>query len=189
MTKRKIILDVDDVLAEFLRSLNKFYNERHEKNFRFEDYTTYNLGKIWGCDSEEVRRIVFDFYRHPFLMDIEPVEFSQNALQVLYKSGENEFVAGSYRAEWTEDKTRDWIRGNFFDMKTLCIGLNNSKSKLDLCKEENADTIIEDSLLDVLECANAGIDAILIDRPWNQSNLKNDFHRFKDWRKILDYLK
>ena len=73
-------------------------------------------------------------------------------------------------------------------MKTLCIGYGHKKSKLDLCKEESAEIIIEDSLVNVLECANSGINAILIDWPWNQSNLENGFHRAKDWRKVLDYI-
>lgn len=188
MKKRKIILDVDDVLGEFVESLNIFYNERCGTNFTFEDYIHYEFDKIWGCDFKEAQKTIFDFYRHPSFMDIKPLKFSQDILRILYEAGESEFVAGSYRAEWMEDKTRNWIRENFFDMKTFCIGYGPKKSKLDLCKEESAEIIIEDSLLNVLECANSGINAILIDRPWNQTNSKNGFHRVKDWSKVLDYI-
>jgi len=188
MKKRKIILDVDDVLGEFAESLNIFYNERHGTKFTLKDYTYYEFGKIWGCNSKEVKNTIFDFYRHSSLMDIKPLKFSQDILRILYESGESEFVAGSYRPGWIEDKTRKWIRENFFDMKTQCMGYGHKKSKLDLCKEESAEIIIEDSLLNVLECANSGINAILIDRPWNQTNLENGFHRVKDWSKVLDYI-
>jgi len=188
MNKRKIVLDVDDVLGEFTRSLNKFYNERYGTNFRFEDYSVYDLTKIWGRDSKEVRRIIFDFYSHPSLTEIKPLEFSQNVLQMLNASGENEFIACSYRIGWIECETKNWIRENFFDMKTRCIGYK-SKSKLDLCKEEDANFIVEDNLQTVIECTKAGITAILISRPWNQRVPNDGFCRAKNWRNVLDYLK
>lgn len=112
MAKRKIIVDVDDVLLEFLKGLNDFYNDKHGTSFKYRDYGSYGLHEIWGCSPEEALKMVHEFYRHPSFMELEPVEFAKEILEKLAGKGD-EFVAASYRAEWTQDQTRECIAQNF----------------------------------------------------------------------------
>ena len=79
----RIAVDVDEVLAQFLLSLNSYYAERFGKQYHIEHYDEYYFCKVWNCSPEASNDIVHQFFEsHHFRDGIVPVP---GALDVLKK--------------------------------------------------------------------------------------------------------
>lgn len=77
-------------------------------------------------------------------------------------------------------------KGNFFIRKSV---RDNSKSKAEICKEIQADILIEDNLKYAQQVAQAGIKVLLFDYPWNQSsNLNPLIIRVCGWKEALNFI-
>lgn len=192
--KKKIGIDIDEVLAEFMPELNNFYNSLHRTKFKFEDYKSYDLEKIWGGDRETSVMIVKDFYKSAYFYKIKPAFYSQKALEILSK--DNELIAITFRPTYLQEATEYWVKKFFPEKikKVICTNqyvLSPLKiSKLDICLKEGIEVIIEDNLQVAVECAGKGIKSFLLDKPWNQngSNKISNLIRVKNWKSLLDIL-
>ncbi|MDO8582390.1 MAG: hypothetical protein Q7R63_00115, partial [bacterium] len=62
--------------------------------------------------------------------------------------------------------------------------------KVDICQKIGARTIIEDCLIHAVPCADAGMDVILLDQPWNRGAtvLADGIVRVHSWEGILSRL-
>ena len=58
----KIGLDMDEVITEFVMGFLKFYNEKFNKDIKFENWTSYNFWEVVGGTREELVELVDEFY-------------------------------------------------------------------------------------------------------------------------------
>lgn len=67
--------------------------------------------------------------------------------------------------------------------------MEKPKTKAEICHALGASTLIDDSLVHVSQCVDAGIDGILFgDYPWNQSaQLPDGIKRCVDWSAVLEH--
>jgi len=200
ISKNKVIVvDIDDVLLEFTKSLNNFYNKRYETNFSFEDYCVYNFSKIWNVSETEATKRVFDFFDSEDFRKIEPLEGSTDAIKELFNQSYFLINATSRHAmlrEKTKESIEKYFQGMFSKLHTNKYFTKPGLFLLDkskICHENDASFIVEDNLETAIRCAEKGIEVILFDKPWNQSfkeenKIKRVGKNKNHWKEALEYI-
>ena len=79
----KIGIDLDEVTAEFLVALSKFYHAKSGKLFKKEDFFSYNFWEIWEGTREEAIRITDEFHNSDYFNKILPVEKAIDSINSL----------------------------------------------------------------------------------------------------------
>lgn len=187
-----IAIDLDDVLADSLNSFIEFYNKHYDKTLKYEDFIAYTLSEIKGIPREEENRILEHFDESNYFDNIKPMK---DAVEVIEKLSKNhEIIIITSRTKDKEEKTKKWVNKFFKDIKRIYFIRKNyhekPKTKAEICKEFNADVLIEDNLSYAKNCAESGVKVLLFDYPWNKvENLPPLVKRVKSWAEILNVLK
>ena len=194
ITRRKIAIDMDDVLADFHTGFMNYNNLIYGTSLRREDFTTYQFNELWGGTVEEAIQRVNDFHRSVYFREILPLSDSIDSVGTLSKG--NELVIITSRPTFTREETARWL-DLFFKEKFSGIFYSSNhysgttgKSKSEFCKELGLSVLIDDSLDYVKQCPPLGISGILFgDYPWNQNgNLPSGIVRVKNWKEVLERL-
>lgn len=191
-----LVTDIDSVLEDIMPTLNDFYNRTHGTNFRLEDYIYYDLERVWGGTKEEAVKAVAEFYESPDFDEIEPIEFSQEAISILSKK--YRVISVTSRPEFTRERTEKKFHKKYPSIKKILFTGDYSKSydkmsKLTICLMEGAEIIIDDHPLITLECSNHGLISLLFGEDWKRDNLfknikLNGVIPVKNWKKVLEHL-
>jgi hypothetical protein len=138
-----IVLDVDNVVADFSQGIEKRYPQlkSHDKKlYDFPDYVRWD---------EVYRDMMFWMY-----------------LPVLDKPTVPVHAYLSHRP-FPEYVTQFWLYDNDFpDAKVIHV--NSSPEKLEILKEINVKLYVDDKVSTFHECREAGINAYLYTQPWNE---------------------
>lgn len=93
-------------------------------------------------------------------------------------------------------RTKSWVNAHFPEIGASHIAFVNhfytdARPKSHACKEMNITLMIDDSIENVYDLAEAGIFCILLEKPWNR-DIPFEHHlvyRVKDWYEIIALLK
>ena len=175
-----IAVDIDDTLLDFVRNYILFCNEKYNINMQREDFKTYSF------DSEKIN----EFYKTELFRKLSPFPNAAKVIDTLGKK--NNLVIITSRPDELYSETIKQIVWNFpaafsdvfFSINHYTKAENSGKTKAEICKEKEINLIIEDSLEYAKQCVEKGIDAILLDAPWNQNGIVEGVTRVDDWKKI-----
>ncbi|XP_042050944.1 uncharacterized protein LOC121796225 [Salvia splendens] len=173
--KFMIAVDVDEVLGNFVSTLNRFIGDRYALNLPLSDYHVHEYFKIWNCSRNEADHRVHEFFKTPyFKTEINPIPGAHEALEKLSKIYNLSVVTS--RQNVIKDHTIEWIEkhypgifqeihfGNHFALD------GKSRPKSDICKSLGAKVLIDDNPSYAIDCAAAGIKVLLFDYensyPW-----------------------
>ena len=191
--KRKIAVDIDGVLANYHEPFVGFYNERNGTNFNLENISGYDFWRAFGISEEKSACEIADFYFSEDFKEINPVEGSQDVLKLL--SPKNILAIITARPDFIRKKTLEWINKYFPNVFsdvhfTNQFGGNGSKEKKSyFCLDRGYGVIVEDSAEYANECAEQGINALLLNRPWNRNgSLHPQVQRVSNWKEVLEHL-
>jgi len=191
----KIGIDVDGVLAELIEPLVNFHNERYGTFLTREDIMSHDLWRSWGGNREKDLEKVYEFFGSEYLQKIFPVHNSQNGVEFLNKK--NDLVVITSRPTEFQEHTHNWIKkyygnnfsGIYFTNQFSRKRNNSIRLKSDFCLELGVRVLIEDSLSYASECANKGVNVMIINCPWNQSEkLPERVTRVDSWEGALKEL-
>jgi len=191
----KIGIDVDDTLLDFVGAYIIFHNKIYKTNLKKEDFKTYSFNHVMGGTMGKAINSVKEFYTTPFFMKMIPL---QNAIDVVQKLKKyNELFVITSRSSDMQEGTLEQITRYFPNTFSRIIFASNhytkikntGKTKAEICLDLGASLLIDDSLIYTKECVIEGINAILIDAPWNQDGDIRGVTRVKNWREILEVLK
>jgi len=190
----KIGIDVDEVLAEQLKSLVEFYRDRTGVFVPKEKFHSYYWPDIWGISLEEAVKIDIDFKETDLFDNLEVVEGSVDAINILRY--DHELVIITARPKRFKDKTLKWLDSNFgnlfsniFHSCDFHVDNGDNKNKSDICEDLGVDILIEDSVNNSLDCAKRGLVVLLLDKPWNQGVEHKNIYRCFSWEDILGKIK
>jgi len=192
--KRKIAIDIDDVLADFHTALLNWHNDNYGTSLRTEDIKTYFFNQVWGGTIEETIKKVNNFHNSVYSQKIIPIIYSVSSIDILSK--ENELFVVTSRASFLEKETKIWLdkffqnkfSGIFHSSNHYTQVENSGKNKLEICRELNASVLIDDSLDYIKQCASTNIKGILFgDYPWNRYD-GSDKIVAKNWNEVLEKL-
>lgn len=190
----KIGVDLDSVLADFCVSLHKFHNEAYGTFYPLKAYNTHDLREVWNVDEEEVVKRLFGFYDTKYLENMPLMPGAQKAIKSISQSHTLYLITS--RPDEFHHKTQKWIKKNFPGMFTdvLCTNQvsakgSKSKTKSQICRVVGAELMIDDHLVFARDCAEANIDVLLYDQPWNRgAKLSKNIKRMHSWKEIEVYL-
>jgi 5'(3')-deoxyribonucleotidase len=190
---RKIAFDIDGVLADFIGSFLHFYNRRNKTHFRLEDIKFYNPSEVFGISREFLMNEMEEFYKSPLFKSLPPIEGSKEAIRQLYRT--NLLYVVTSRPSKLYGETTLFLRNHFPD-RFLKVHITNGhrgegikEKKSDVCLCNGYQVIIEDSADEVNDCAEKGIEAIILTRPWNiDEKIHPNARRAENWQEVARYL-
>jgi uncharacterized HAD superfamily protein len=148
---------------------------------------------VLNVPKEEAEKIINDFYTTNYFKEIPPMANSSYALSEIKKQGHNLFVVTGRRYSLVEE-TKLWIEKHFpgifsgiYHTNSYCsTGVRLLKSQM--CIDINADSIVDDDMIHILDCASKGIKVLVYDHPWNRKELPDNAVRFFDWNEIIELI-
>ena len=191
-----IIVDIDDVLhayghPHFTKHVERALGISYPYEERVHPYLNSMFPHI---TKEQELEIVHMVYEDPEFWDDMPIQHSVEALQALAEH----FcpVAVTARPSMISAKTSFWLNLHYveiFQEEPIFIGLQGSlenvTTKLGHALARGAVAMIDDTRHNLDGCAEAGIQGLLFDRPWNRNDADHDdFIRVADWREVTEHL-
>lgn len=187
--RKKIGIDIDDVVVKFMESYLDFHNLRLRTSFSTEDVANYHL---WECgihsSKEESMRMVSAFGSTSAFWDLPLVEGAKNGVERLSQTYDPVFVTA--RPKFQREITKNYFARNFPRNGYHLLfsgGVYEGRTKAEICLDEGIPLIIEDNPLYAFDCAREGIKAILLAKPWNREyNKHRNLVRVLNWEGVLD---
>eukprot|EP00930_Biecheleria_cincta_P098841 TRINITY_DN90490_c0_g1_i1.p1 TRINITY_DN90490_c0_g1~~TRINITY_DN90490_c0_g1_i1.p1 ORF type:complete len:217 (-),score=32.40 TRINITY_DN90490_c0_g1_i1:85-735(-) len=203
LSKFVIAVDIDEVLAQYVKAYCGFHNNTHGTDFKVCDFHTYKFWEVTGGTREEATDSVYAFHETAFFEHLEPVFGAQAALQELAEISSVELHVVTSRQENITEATHRWLGKHFpgvFLQERIHIGnhwgkAGARKSKPEMCSSIGARILIDDSRDYCREIAEFGIPALLFDLDgsygWNKE--EGEGHdlvcRVLSWEEVLVKIK
>lgn len=191
MKEKRIGIDIDDTLLDFVSPYLSYHNEIYNTNFKKETFETYSFNLNMGGTMAEVIDGVHNFYKTSFFKEIQPFPNSVEIIDA-FKQKDYELFIITSRPDFIIDETKKWIDNHFpnkfsdifFSYNHYTRRKNNGKTKAEICNDLGVSVLIDDSLEYGLQCANKGINVLLLDSPWNRNGEHKRIIRVKNWEEI-----
>ncbi|MEI8103436.1 MAG: hypothetical protein WCG84_00835 [Candidatus Moraniibacteriota bacterium] len=190
MNKPIAAIDLDDVLGHFVPAFFAHHNIVYGTTFQREDIFSYDFLEVLEVSQKEVLKRVEE-YANAYLLDIEPIQEAQIAIEQLYQSHELHIITA--RGEEFSEVTDQWLRRHFPGMFSRIHFVGHyttySREKSVVCDELQAVIFIDDSLRNVSGHTASDRQIFLLDAPWNQSDeMMHNVKRVFSWQEIMDSL-
>jgi len=190
--KIKIGIDIDEVVAGFMKCFLEYSNLNYGIQNSLEDITNYHL---WECgihdSKEESIRKVEEFQDSEYFDKINFVGDSKRGIENISKKHKVYFITS--RPEKLKDKTVNFFYSNFPKNGYSFVfsgEIYGGKTKAQICNELGIKLMIEDNADYALNCAKSGIKTFLLDKPWNNNYEKHEnIIKVNNWGEILENLK
>jgi len=176
--RKKVGVDLDDVLLDMSPALCAYHNVRHGTDLVRDDITEYDLWNIWNCSKEEVYERVETFYDSPEHRDALPVSGAYEALRTL--TGKYEFSIVTAKPKRLRDMTQAWIDRYFPGIFESIHFTGNyhldpaiKPGKRAICEELGIGIFIDDALSNIHDLAPIMDRVFLLDSPWNREDVSH----------------
>ena len=190
---RKVCIDVDDTVVDFTGPFLEFWNGRYGTGFTCDDILYHNLWLTLGGTRDDLIAVVREFYATPEHGQLVPIPHAREGLIRLAASCEVHALTA--RSVAIREETRAILERHFAGAirevhctNAVSVG-EVVRTKPDMCRELGMDVIVEDRAECAIECAQIGIPAIVLDRPWNRKGIVLDPRlpvvRAADWREVV----
>lgn len=183
--------DIDGVLVEFndafLNAAKKNFNLLH--NITRKDIIAYNY---WDCPAVPLTKsrcfelINYVLY-NPVECGVSSIDGAPEALTMLSKYTDLLFITA--RQDRFKQQTKELVHSLLpnVDSKKIIILHESGRKKYKILKSFGVSHFVDDKLTTCQILEQHGINTILFDSPWNQTDEK--FHRTNDWNQIYKYLR
>lgn len=191
---RVIAVDFDDVIFDCNGTLCQFHNERYGTNYTVSDIDSWDLANLWGVSAEEEDRRIREYVTTDFHAGAPLIEGARAGLTELKKLGYKVIFVTS-RGESIQPQTEAWMKKNIEGLYDSVYYTNhfdkehpNRVTKADACHEIGAGVLIEDAIHHAENVAGSNIPVLLMDQPWNQTELGPNVVRIKGWPEALAWI-
>jgi|SRR3989344_5252880 len=184
----KIAIDIDEVITDTTTALVNYYNRNYNgRRLRFDDFTQYHIEDVLGISKKEGEAIFERFFNSGEFDKIIPIEGAINSIRDLAR--ENDISILTARPDSYRGKTENWFDKYLQEFKKRIIysddASSNYRTKAEICRNMEIGLILEDHFRYSVECANAGIDVVLFDKPWNKNIKHKRIKRVKNWNEAV----
>ncbi|MBS3149788.1 hypothetical protein J4455_03810 [Candidatus Woesearchaeota archaeon] len=185
----KIGVDLDEVLVEFINPFLDYLAKDHSIVLKKEQITTYRLWELWNGSKAQGWQLFIDFYKKMGVINLKPVELSENAIDLLQVN--HDLMVITSRPRVIKNDTEFWVNkyfnGKFKEIHFADYLIFHGKKKAEICKDLKIDVMIEDSLEYAEECSKSVKKVFLLNQPWNQSDdLPENIERVYSWGEIIN---
>jgi 5'(3')-deoxyribonucleotidase len=191
--KPVIVVDIDEVLFPMAATFLNYYNHEHKTNYTVNDMDSYYVEDMTGETEEQLLAKIRSYISTPHYKNAQPLEGSAEAIQRL--SEEYELAILTARDDFYRGSTENFVEAHYPGVFSSVQYTHQIESphifvpKFEICKELGAIAIIDDSLKNVIECAEHGIDGILFgEYAWNKTDqLPHGVTRLNDWQEVAEH--
>ncbi|MDD5651493.1 MAG: hypothetical protein PHF86_13945 [Candidatus Nanoarchaeia archaeon] len=167
---KRIGIDLDEVVLEFVRSFIKFYNKQNNAHVQYEDIKTYHFWEHGvGKNREDSIRLVDNFYNTKLYDRLPFVKGAKKSINILNQDKILYIITSKPTRHIY--KTEKLIKNNLPQMDIYYSSDfhgGSSLTKAQIASYLSLDAMIEDNQNYALQCLEAGIRTLLLDKPWNQ---------------------
>lgn len=190
-TNRRIAVDLDDVLFDFIGEFFEWHNELHGTALDPNETVFDKLWEAWSGTKEEASERVPRFFQELDMLSVAPMEGAVQAIRWLKQSCSLCIV--SARDPGSQEVTNQWLAKYFPGaFEEVILGVGNPMadgqplSKTDVCMQLGARLLIDDQLVHAIEAEEAGIPVLLFGhRPWNRvGELPSNVRRVEGWPQV-----
>ena len=187
-------LDLDDTLAATAKHM---LSELHER-WKFlsipsiEWLTNFHWYELEWCDMDKEELSMY--WKRHHLREILPLENSIDGVFQLQKRNKHLHIITARNEHDHKTDSVSWAQRYFPEIHPSNIQFANHNwdqvhLKSTICKQHNITLMIDDGLHNAIDLAENDITCILIDRPWNQSDILHPkIHRVEGWQTIINNL-
>lgn len=184
----KIFIDIDEVLAEFLRGFCTFHNSTFSSSLTWADFHSYRFNTVLNCTRREAVRKIDLFYRSRNFLEIEPVDGAIAALKELRNHTLCVMTSRPKRLEKTTRAFLDQYFKGLYSELFFARGYPGCTllSKEELILKEKGELAVDDFLPTAREISKRGIPVLLLAKPWNRAN--GTLERKENWGLIAQHV-
>ncbi|RMH59512.1 MAG: hypothetical protein D6679_01730 [Candidatus Hydrogenedentota bacterium] len=173
-----ILLDLDNVLADFETVYRGLINDITNRNATREEITDYSFAKALGLSPEENALVWRTFNEREMWRDLEPFPYARELVERLKRFAALAVV--SNRPEAVFDLTREWLERNGIEVDEVYVTESPSKREYLRGKGKRPVLVIEDAPVHAREFSEERIPVILLDAPWNRFCRSEWIYRVRD---------
>lgn len=178
MHKKRLYIDIDDVLCETAGALARIANEHFGKSLTYNDVTHFNLQHAFNLTTEQFQQMFEICHREENLLNFEPIEHAVTSVNFLYDQGHDISVVTG-RPPSTREHSKQWLLKHgvryhhlyFVDKYGRLMGFKNDAETLSLddLVKFTFDYAIEDNAdMAVFLSEKMKTPVLLLDCPWNR---------------------
>lgn len=186
--KIKIAFDIDGVLINFNDSFLDIAKNKFGvlKNVTRDNVVHYNYWECIDISKEKCFEIVDYVLENPFECGVKPIKGAVESLTHLSKY--TDLLLVTARQERFIKVTKDLIYSILpnVDKSKITILHESGRKKYKILKDLGVTFFVDDKLSTCQNLVQNGINVILFDSPWNQSNEK--FYRTNCWKEISNFI-
>mgnify|MGYP006286362713 CR=1 FL=1 len=189
----RIGVDLDEVLADYLNAVLKYYNFTKGTDLKWEDFFSYDFWKVWGGTVEEMIDELYAFYQSSYFKSMGLVKGAKEGIAELRK--DNELFIITSRQDDISEVTRNWVEENFPGVFAGVYFVNNysrtgqRRTKVEVCDQLKIEVLLEDQTKYALECVSDNRKVVLFDYPWNQElDQREGIYRVADWPEAIEVI-
>ncbi|MBP3888304.1 MAG: hypothetical protein J6F30_11790 [Cellulosilyticum sp.] len=166
--KYTLLIDQDDVLAEYIQGVTKAYNEKYNTCISASECVSWNLYQVFGTEVDTV------MHEPELFKKLEPVKNAIEVFERLYKSELFEMYIVTAANPTCVPAKVEWLKKYlpFFPVDRVIFCQRKYMIK--------GDFLLDDGMHNIEEFQKAGGTPIIFERPHNEFKGKGIL-RVKDW--------
>lgn len=177
MKKRKpiVLIDQDDVLAEYIKAIAEAFNKKHGTKFQCTDCKSWDLISVFGEGICEI------MHEPDLFRKLEPVKDALEVFERLYKSELFDMYIVTAAQPSSVEAKFEWIQ-KYMPYFPL--------TKVIVCSVKNmikGDYLLDDGMHNIRAFAEAGGTSIVFNRPHNYNDGK-EFQRIYGWKEFEEFI-
>ncbi|MGZ6004568.1 MAG: 5' nucleotidase, NT5C type [Candidatus Saccharimonadales bacterium] len=192
-SKPTIVVDIDEVLFPMTATFLPYYNRVHGTDIQQHHLKTYRVNDVTGESQDEILAKLKTFLDTPHHHDALPVKDSVECVKRL--ASKYRLVLLTARQSFYRGYTEKFVEKHYPGIFESVRYTHEPKTpeieipKVEICKQLKAVAIIDDSLKNASQCAEAGIEGILFgDFSWNEADkLPENCVRLLNWRQVAEH--
>lgn len=166
--KVTLLIDQDDVLAEYIAGVIENFNKKYSTKFTVEDCRSWDLHAIFGKEIETI------MHEPELFRSLRPTRYALEVFERLYKSGLFDIYIVTAANPRAVEAKYEWIKRYLPFLPQNRIIVCSSKFMI------KGDYLLDDGMHNIEDFAQAGGKPIVFERPHNVG-IGHEFMRVRDW--------
>lgn len=170
-----LLIDQDDVLAEYIEAVTTTFNERFDGDYTPEDCTRWDLVSVFGDKILEI------MHEPHIFRELKPVKHSIETFKRLYESELFEMYIVTAAKACSVEAKHEWLRKHmpFLPEKNVIVCMAKYMIK--------GDYLLDDGMHNIEAFNEAGGKAIVFNRPHNRK-VEGNYMRVDGWLEFEEYI-
>jgi len=182
MKNLKIGMDIDGVIVDLVTAILPLLSKACGRSVCHRDIYCFDIGKALHIE-KQMQDIWAEVYSSNMLRSAPPIKGAIVGLNEL--RGHINWLV-TQRPKSAKKDTERWLRDKKIKYDNLEFVSGVAKHSV----ANDFDVFLEDNLEQACAIAEAGINSLLLDQPWNQSSaLPQKCRRVQDWDAIVTHIK